>query len=60
MKKKTFIRTSDENTAEKLRQSGFTEMKESSTTSYCFLNDGKLNFSLEEEKNIVYTDKMYG
>ncbi len=60
MKKKTFIRTSDEETAKRLRMAGFTELKECSTTSYCFLNDGKLTFSSEDEKNVVYTDKMYG
>lgn len=60
MKKKTFIRTSDKETAEKLKLAGFTMMKESSTSSYCFLNDGKINFLSEDIKNIVYTDKMYG
>ena len=60
MKKKTFIRTSDKETAEKLRQAGFTELKEASTTSHCFLNDGKIIFSSEDVKNIIYTDKMYG
>ena len=60
MKKKTFVRTSDEATAKRLREAGFTELKESSTTSYCFLNDGKLKFSSEDEKNVIYTDKMYG
>ena len=60
MKKKTFIRTSDEATAKKLRESGFSELKESSTTSYCFLNDGTANFSKDDELNMVYTDKMYG
>ena len=60
MQKKNFIRTSDEDTAEKLRKAGFTELKESSTSSYCFLNDGKLTFSSEDEQNIVYTNKLYG
>ena len=60
MRKKSFIRTSDKETAEKLRQAGFTEIKEASTSSTCFINDGKLNFSSEELKNVVYTDKLYG
>ena len=60
MKKKTFIRTSDEETARKLRIAGFTELQDCSTSSFFFLNDGKLTFSFDEEKNIVYTDKMYG
>ena len=59
-RKKNFIRTSDGDTAEKLRKAGFTEINESSTNSYCFLNDGKLNFSSDEVENIVYTDKLYG
>lgn len=60
MKKKTFIRTSDEATAKKLRENGYSEIQESSTLSYCFLNDGKAVFSKEDEMNLVYTDKMYG
>lgn len=60
MRKKNFIRTSDKETAEKLRKAGFTEIKESSTSSCCFLNDGKMNFSSEDTENIVYTDKLYG
>lgn len=60
MRKKSFIRTSDKETAEKLRKAGFSEITESSTSSFCFVNDGKITFSSEDEKNIVYTDKLYG
>lgn len=60
MRKKNFIRTSDKETAEKLRKAGFHEISEASTSSYCFVNDGKINFSSEDAKNIVYTDKLYG
>ena len=60
MRKKNFIRTSDKETADKLRKAGFSEISESSTSSFCFVNDGKMNFSSEDEKNIVFTDKLYG
>ena len=60
MRKKSFIWTSDKETAEKLRKAGFSEIIESSTSSFCFVNDGKITFSSEDEKNIVYTDKLYG
>lgn len=61
MNNKNFIRTSDKETAEKLRQAGFTELNENSAvTSYCFLNDGKFDFSSEDMSNVVFTNKMYG
>ena len=60
MRKKNFIRTSDKETADKLRKAGFSEISEASTSSFCFVNDGKLVFSSEDEKNIIYTDKLYG
>ena len=57
-KKMQFLKTSDESTAEMLRNSGFTELTEQSSAYYCFLNDGKLTFNENEEinKNIHFTN----
>lgn len=59
-KKMNFIRTTDADTAEQLRKSGYTELTEQSTTCYCFLNDGKLKFDCDEEmtKKIHFTNVM--
>lgn len=59
-KKMQFVRTTDESTAEILRNSGYTELTEPSSATYCFINDGKMIF--EEGKDIdskiVYTNML--
>lgn len=58
--KMQFIRTSDEDTAKILRDSGYTELTEQSSICYCFLNNGILTFDEETNekinKNICYTN----
>ena len=62
--KMPFIRTTDAETSKLLRACGYTEITEASSTSYCFLNDGKLMFEEDEEKgeeikkNMFYTNIM--
>lgn len=60
-KKMNFIRTTDADTAQQLRDSGYAELTEQSTSCYCFLNDGKLAFEENEEinKNIHYTNILH-
>lgn len=55
--KMQFVRTTDESTAKILRSLGYTELTEQSSTCYCFLNDGKLTFDEETNKDI--TKKIY-
>ena len=51
-----FIKTSDAETADKLRTLGFTEITEPSSSIYCFINDGKkLTFDVEKFEGI-YTN----
>ena len=52
------IRTHNKVTAEILRNSGYTELTEQSSTCYCFLNNGKLTFDDNEEinKNVHFTN----
>lgn len=46
-----FIKTHDSKVAEILRQSGYTELTETGSKYYCFVNDGKMNFEkLDIEK----------
>lgn len=53
-----FIRTDNVETANKLRYEGYTEITESGSKHFCFLNDGKkLNFNAEEN-GIVYTNLL--
>lgn len=53
---KKFIRTDNEDIRKILIESGYTEITETSSKYFCFLNDGKkLNFDTEE-KGIVYTN----
>lgn len=53
-----FIRTENIETAHKLRYEGYTEITESGSKYFCFLNDGKkLNFDAEEN-GIVYTNLL--
>ena len=55
---KKFIKVSDKETADKLRYLGFTEITESSSSTYCFINDGKkLTFDVENFGG-VYTNIM--
>lgn len=56
--KMQFIRTNNKDTAEILRNSGYTELTEQSSTCYCFLNNGKLTFDDNEEinKNVHFTN----
>ena len=57
MNKQNFILTSDENTKNLLISEGFTYVcKEGS--HWRFINDGKLNFSDKENKQIIYTNKL--
>ena len=55
--KQLFIRTQDENTKNILEKSGFTLLNKEGNF-YIFLNDGKVNFSKEVQKDIYYTDKL--
>ena len=51
-----FIKTSDKETADKLRYLGFTEITEPSSSIFCFINDGKkLTFDVEKFEG-VYTN----
>lgn len=51
-----FIKTSDKETADKLRYLGFTELTEPSSSTYCFINNGsKLTFDVENFGG-VYTN----
>ena len=52
-----FIKTSDEELAGNLRLSGYKELKKQGKF-FVFLNNGKLNFTQEQEKKMVYTNKM--
>lgn len=57
--KMNFIRTTDESTAEQLRSFGYTELTESSSATYCFINDGKMMFEEDEVKSkIVYSNVL--
>ncbi len=53
--KEQFIKTSDEDTASKLRGLGFTAIAQEGKY-FVFLNDGKQNFSQEDDEKIVKTD----
>lgn len=55
--KQLFIRTQDEKTKETLLQNGFTFLNQEGSF-YIFVNDGKVNFSEEVQKEIFYTDKL--
>ena len=44
-----FLKTSNKETADKLRSLGFTELTEPSSSTFCFINDGKkLTFDAEK------------
>ena len=55
--KQLFIRTKDENTKNTLLENGFTLLNKEGEF-YIFINDGKVNFSQEVQKEIFYTDKV--
>ena len=53
---KKFIKVSDKETRNRLIELGFTEITEPSSSTYCFLNDGKrLTFDVEKFGG-VYTN----
>lgn len=52
-----FIKTSDAELAQTLRLQGFKELKKQGKF-FVFINNGKTNFSSEQEKRLVYTNKM--
>lgn len=52
-----FIKTSDEELAKTLRISGYKELKKQGKF-FVFLNNGKLEFSQEQEKKMIHTNKM--
>ena len=54
---KNFIRTTDEQTADELRKAGFKELPKQGN-AFCFLNNKKVTFSAEVEKNLKYTNAM--
>jgi len=55
--KQLFIRTKDENTKNVLLENGF-ELLNKEGSYYIFINDGKVNFSDEVQKEVFYTDKL--
>lgn len=55
--KQQFIRTSDCQVAEELRKNGFAELAKQGSF-YVFINNGKINFSDEEKKKVVYSNLM--
>lgn len=52
-----FIKTQDFATAEQLRALQFTELPKQGSF-FVFINDGKVTFSSEEKKKMVYTNKI--
>lgn len=52
-----FIKTEQEHLAQLLRQSGFTELKRDGKL-FVFVNDGKMNFSDKDKKEIIYSDVL--
>lgn len=53
--KMNFIKTSDLDTAKRLRDLGFTELTEPSSSTFCFINDGKIVYDDVNDK-CVYTN----
>lgn len=52
-----FIKTQDEELANTLRSLGYKELK-AQGKFFVFINNGKVNFSTEEKKKFIYTNKM--
>lgn len=53
-----FVKTTDAHVADLLRKSGFTEITETGSTHFCFLNDGHATFDADTQKRCVYTDVL--
>ena len=53
-----FIKTSDKELAEKLRQSGYKELKSQGKFFVFVNNSAKYTFNADEEKKIIFTNKM--
>lgn len=53
--KNNFVKTSDEKMADKLIENRFTFICKQNGI-YTFINDGKLLFSDDEKKKLIYTD----
>lgn len=52
-----FIKTSDAKLADELRASGYKELKPQGKF-FVFLNNGKKSLSADQEKKLLYTNKM--
>jgi hypothetical protein len=52
-----FIKTKDQKLADELRASGFKELK-TQGKFFVFLNNGNRSFSADQEKKLLYTNKM--
>lgn len=58
-KKVNFIKTSDEETRNKLIEAGFTEIKSNEPGKYVFLNCSKLQFSSNiNEDKVSFSNKL--
>lgn len=55
--KNNFIRTTDKETADKLRNLGFKEIKTSESNVFMFVND-KTVTQFSSDKNISYTNNL--
>jgi len=54
---KNFVKTESKSVRDELRTAGFTELPMQGKF-YVFVNDGKLDFSAEEKKEMLFTNKM--
>lgn len=55
-----FIRTTDKETADKLKELGFTLLNEDNNT-YTFLNCGSLNYATNiSDEKIIYSNTYFG
>ena len=55
--KQFFIHTSDEETAEKLRELGYEELPKEGT-QWVFINNTNLTFSADDSMKLNFTDKL--
>lgn len=55
--KQFFIHTSDEETAEKLRELGYEELPKEGT-QWVFINNSNLTFSSEDDMKLNFTNKI--
>lgn len=60
MQQKTnFIKTKDKKIRDVLLASGYTEITETGSDYFCFINDGKLKFEQNiDTKKLIYTNVM--